>query len=70
MMNRALKHAIVDSGRTQRAIARQTRIDETLLSRYVNGWDDPDERDRKQLAKVLKKTEAELFGGSASESAA
>lgn len=60
-MNKALKHAIVDSERTQRAIARRTRIDETRLSRIVKGELTPTERERAKLARHLQRPVSELF---------
>lgn len=59
--NRALKHAIVDSGRTQRAIARTARIDETRLSRITTGQIQPIASERKRLARILQRSQADLF---------
>lgn len=61
MKNKALKHAIVDSDRTQRVIARRTRIDETRLSRIISGQAFPFPREVKALARVLGKPVDELF---------
>jgi excisionase family DNA binding protein len=60
-MNKALKHAIVDSERTQRAIARRTRIDETRLSRIVKGELTATDRERAKLARHLQRPVSELF---------
>jgi len=59
--NRALKIAIIDSGRTQRAIARSARIDETRFSRIVSGQVQTVAKERRRIARVLRKPEAELF---------
>lgn len=59
--NLALKVAILASGKTQRQIARSTRIDETRLSRIVRGSVRPFPHERRRLAKVLRRVEVELF---------
>jgi len=56
-----LKHAIVDSGLTQRVIARRARIDETWFSRIVNGKEDPTPRQRKAISRALRCAEGDLF---------
>jgi len=63
--NRALKVAIVDSRRTQRWIARRTRIDETRLSRIISCQAHPFPEEKRALARVLAKSEDELFGAGA-----
>lgn len=62
---KALKHAIVDSEKTQRAIARSTRIDETRLSRIASGQIEAKPRERKALAKLLGRPQEELFPSAA-----
>lgn len=68
--NLALKVAIVQSGKKQRAIARSTRIPETRLSHIVRGRLEPTEKERAVIARVLDRTEAELFGEAVMEQAA
>lgn len=60
--NTALRVAIVESTKTQRTIARRVRMDETRLSKIVRGHESATPRERKALARVLHRTEAELFG--------
>lgn len=60
-MNKALKHAIVDDGRTQRAIARRLRMDETRLSRIVKGELQATKQERAKLARHLQRPVSELF---------
>lgn len=59
--NMGLKLAILASGKTQRAIARATDIDETRLSRLVGGTVQPFPAEREALALELRRSEAELF---------
>ncbi len=59
--DKALKHAIVDSEKTQRQIARSTRIDETRLSRIASRQVAPKPREMKALARVLGRPQDELF---------
>ena len=59
--NRALKLAILDSGQTQRRLAKAARIDETRLSRLIRGQAIWFPYERKAVAKALKCSEAELF---------
>jgi transcriptional regulator with XRE-family HTH domain len=56
-----LKVAILQRGLTQDAIAYQTGIHYTALSRIVNGWREPTDAQRAQLAKVLGVSEKRLF---------
>lgn len=57
----AMEHAIVDSGFTQRRIARKLRIDETRLSRIINARIVPTAREQKRIATFLRRSQAELF---------
>lgn len=56
-----LKLAIVASGRTQRAIAKQARIDETRLSRLLRNEAKPSKGEKRRLARVLATTVDALF---------
>ncbi len=59
--NKALRHAIVDSEKRQGAIARSARIHHTRLSRIVRGHLEANEKERKALARVLGRSQDELF---------
>ena len=59
--NLALKVAILANGLTQRQLAKRVHIDETRLSRIVRGQVAAFPSERRVLAKVLKRTEVELF---------
>lgn len=59
--NRALEHAIVDSGRTQRELARRMGMDETRLSRIVSGKARLFPRERRAIAKALRLPQRVLF---------
>jgi hypothetical protein len=52
-MRKYLKLAIVESGRSQRSIAAETRIAENRLSSIVNGWIAPTPDERAALQRVL-----------------
>jgi transcriptional regulator with XRE-family HTH domain len=60
-LNLALKTAILASGKPQKRIARDARIDETTLSHIVRGRRDPSPKERQRLAHVLGREESELF---------
>lgn len=59
--NVALKTAIFASGREQRRIAKMARIAPEKLSHVVHGRRELDDAERARLARVLGKSEAELF---------
>jgi transcriptional regulator with XRE-family HTH domain len=62
LTNVALKVAIVATGKKQLDIARAARIPETRLSHIVRNRITPTANERKRLAAVLQRSEAELFG--------
>jgi len=66
-MDLRLKVAVWRSGRTQRAIARQTDIAETRLSDLVRGWKQPTEREQVALAVALGESVDALFGATQQE---
>jgi transcriptional regulator with XRE-family HTH domain len=68
--NAALKHAIFESGREQRRIAKLARISAEKLSHAIYGRRTLDAKERERLAKVLGKSEDELFGATQSEAVA
>lgn len=59
--NIALKHAIFASGREQRRIAKLARVSAEKLSHAIYGRRVLDADERRRLAKVLQKSEDELF---------
>lgn len=59
--NLELKYAILMTGKTQRALARRLRMDETRLSRIVRGQAQPFPHERVALAKALDRLECDLF---------
>ena len=60
-MNLALKFAMVESGRSQRAIAQAVGMHATKLSQILHGWRVPSDDERKAIAKVLKRKVSDLF---------
>ena len=61
-LNLQLKFAILQSGKTQRTVALNTRIPETRLSAIVRGRHTPTKVERQRLARVLGVAAHELFG--------
>ena len=61
VFNIALKLAIFESRKKQKRIAQLARIPETQLSHIVRGRRPPTPRERRRLAAVLGKPEADLF---------
>lgn len=59
--NVALKHAIFASGREQRRIAKLAKIPAEKLSHVIYGRRELTPEERERLAKVLDKSEDELF---------
>ena len=57
----ALRTAIFHSGLKQIRIARLADINETRFSKIVCGHVDPNAWEKKQIARVLRKTVDELF---------
>jgi transcriptional regulator with XRE-family HTH domain len=60
-VNLSLKVAITASGRKQKDVARRARIDQWRLSRIVTRDVTPRPEERARLARVLGRSEAELF---------
>jgi len=61
-MNLNLRLAILASPlRTQVRLARQAGIGEGRLSKIVNGWITPTERERQAIAEALGRPAGELF---------
>lgn len=59
--NVALKVAIVESGKTQRVIARRARVPESKLSHFVRGRIVPTEKEQAAIAKAIGRPAHELF---------
>ena len=60
-MNIALKIALLEKGMSQFHLSRLLGIDPGKLSRIVNGWLDPSEQTKKEIARYLGKPVVELF---------
>ena len=60
-MNYSMKMKILKSGNTQIQIARETKIQESKLSKIVNGHIEPTGDEKKRIAKALNTTIQELF---------
>ena len=52
-MNYQLKFAIIRSGKNQIAIAREAEIQESKLSKIVNGYVQPTEEENERIASAL-----------------
>ena len=65
----ALRRAIFESGLSQRWIAKQADIEESLFSKYVNGWREPDADQKKRIARVMKRRVADVFPKSPDQTA-
>lgn len=59
--NHKLKVAIVSSGKRQLELAEQLGLHETLLSKFVNGWREPSDEQKKLIARALKAHVRDLF---------
>ncbi len=59
--NVALKVAIVQDGRTQRAVAHSAGMSELRLSQLVNMRTPVTPEDKRALAKALRRRQSELF---------
>jgi len=59
-----LKMHLWKSGIRQNRLAQMLEIDETLLSRILNGYREPSPEMRKKISEVLRSDEGWLFGPS------
>jgi len=57
-----LKKALIDRGMTQVSLARKLNVDDTLLSKYMNGHKAMPEPVKGKVARILKIKKTELFG--------
>ena len=60
--NAELKLAIFTSGRRQVDIAEKTGIHESRLSNIINGRAEPNDDEKKAIARVLRRPVEQLFG--------
>ena len=60
-MNLKLKVKMFETGISQRALSHQLAIDESRLSRIVNGWSDPTPQEQTEIAEALNSQASELF---------
>jgi len=58
-----LKLEIFKRGLRQNHLARSVGIEESLLSKIINGYRQPKQEIRKKIAAALESDEAWLFGG-------
>ncbi len=60
-LNVALKAALFATGKPQQVIAKAARVNPQKLSHVIHGSRELDADERKRLARVLGKSEDELF---------
>jgi len=60
-MNKALRIAIINRGLKQYEVAKRIGVDEARMSGFVHARLEPTPRQKRQLARILKTTAAELF---------
>lgn len=60
--NLPLRNAIKIKFGSQIRLATKYGLDPTLLSKWVNGWREPDAEQKKLLAEALELPEDQLFG--------
>ena len=60
-MNMPLKLAILESRRSQIAIAKAARIHESKLSRIIRGHDEPTDAEKKAIARALRRKVDDVF---------
>jgi ribosome-binding protein aMBF1 (putative translation factor) len=61
MTNLALKFAILKEYPSQSACARDIGLSESLLSKFVRGWREPNADQKKELSRKLKVKVHEIF---------
>lgn len=61
MLNKALAHAILETGKKKQTIARLAHLEPWELSRILRGTKTPTPTQRLRLANLLGWSEAELF---------
>ena len=60
-MNVPLKMRVLGSGKTQTEIAHKLKMREAYLSRIINGWEEPDDKLKGKIAKILRCPVDEIF---------
>lgn len=66
-MNFKLKFAIIKSGKNQIQIAREAEIQESRLSKIVNGYLEATDDEMEKIAKALNMPKEKLFDNCATE---
>lgn len=56
-----LRNMIFESGKTQRELARETGINQTLISLAIHGRYNLDQEQKVKICRALKKAEESLF---------
>jgi transcriptional regulator with XRE-family HTH domain len=62
-----LKLALLEEGKSQRALAKETRLSESLLSQIVTGRTNPSRLERVLIAEALQRPASQLFDSGSSE---
>lgn len=60
-MNTVLKVAFIEAGKKQIAVAQETGIENTKLSRIIHGYCEPSDEEKKAIAKALRRKVDHLF---------
>ncbi|HUV58812.1 MAG TPA: helix-turn-helix transcriptional regulator [Desulfatiglandales bacterium] len=60
-MNYDLKMKVLQSGKSQIALAKEIGISEPYLSKIVNGWIEPKDELKTEIAKVLNCKVIDIF---------
>lgn len=69
-MNKALRIAIIERELTQTEVARRIGVDDARMSGFVHGRHEPTERQKKRIARLLRKTVEDIFPADAGEAVA
>ena len=60
-MNKALRIAIIERGLKQTDVARRIGVDDARMSGFVHGRHEPTDRQKKRIARLLRKSVPEIF---------
>jgi hypothetical protein len=69
-MNKALRIAIIERGLPQWKVAKRARVGEARMSGFVHERFEPTDEEKDRIARVLKKSPADIFPSAASEAVA
>jgi len=69
-INLTLKTAIVQSGLSQRAVARRAGIGEVQLSAFIHGKRQLSDDEKRKIARALRRPQSDLFPAEPAEAAA